>query len=176
MKKISIFIFLLLVISLGFCNSAFGATNDMVEAQININKTNVQANVDIAKILAEVDRVNLQIQDLVDKAVSKALEINVKEANDISKLESEKTILQADSNKLKEHPEELAKITDKINDCKQEANYAIIKIMENLINVTDIIANNMIDEAAKYGIIVTKEYVPITVNGAVYSVDPLHVS
>lgn len=176
MKKFSIFLFSLLVISFGFCNSVFGATNDMANAKIIIDKTNVQANSDVSIILDKIDMANLQIQDLVDKAVSLASEINIKEANDISKLEGEKAVLQADSRRLKEHPEELARIIDKISSCIQEANYAVIKIMEDLIDVTDKIADNMIEEAAKYGIIVTKTYVPITVDGVIYLVDPLHVS
>ena len=47
--------------------------------------------------------------------------------------------------------------------------------MKNLIKVTDKIAGDMANEAAKYGIVVIQEYIPVTVNGVVYMVDPLKV-
>ena len=176
MKKLTIFLFSLLVISFGFCSSAYGATNATVKVDTKIQASDVQAKAGVADILDLIDRTNVQIQGLIDEAMLKTSEITSKEASHLNELESERAILQADSKRLEENPEELTKITEEINYCKQEANYAIINIMEELIRVTDKIANDMVIEAAKYGIIVIKEYIPITVDGVTYMVDPLHVA
>ena len=171
MKKFTIFLFSLLVISFGFCNSVFGATNDMGKVE---PKTNV-TEADIANILDKIESTNVKIDDLIHKAILKTSEINLQEAKDISTLESEMAIFQADSERLEENSENIDNIRDEINNCKQEANCAIISIMEELIKVTDKIANDMASEAAKYGIIVINEYIPVTINGVVYWVDPLRV-
>ena len=167
MKKFIVTMFFLLALSFGFCNSAFASTNDVAKSD--------PKNVEVTNILDKIDKTNVQIQNLIDEAVAKTSAITVKEAKDVSKLENKKAILQADSARLAAHPEDLTQINDKINICKERANYAIINIMKNLIKVTDKIADDMANEAAKNGIIVIQEYIPVTVNGVVYMVDPLKV-
>ena len=116
--------------------------------------TNDAPNVEVTKILSKIDKTNVKIQDLIDEAILETSKISLKETEDLSKLDNEA----------------------ERNICIQKANCAIIKVMENLIVVTDKIAGDMVKEAAEYGIIVIQEYIPITVNGVTYMVDPLQVT
>lgn len=175
MKKFSIFLFSLFVISFGFWHTAFGATNEIGKAQSNSEVANVQANVqanvdvtsiDLANILGKIDRTNEQIQVLIDKALVKTSEITMKLESNLSTLENEK--LTATS-------EDITKINATIKSSNEEANAQIAIIMRALISETDKIANDMVIEAEKYGIIVINEYIPYKINGIVYLVDPLRV-
>lgn len=117
MKKFTMFLFSLLVISFAFCNhSAFAASN-----------------VKVVNIQAKVDTSNAQIQALIDKGVAKTTKVSSNQKQDI-------------------------------------------QTMTTLINKTNKVANALIIECAKYGTTVTSVYVPITINGITYWVDPMRVS
>jgi len=173
MKKFVIVLFSLLVISFGYCSSAFASTNDTTT--VNTNQIQV-TDVERANILEKIDVTNVQIQNLIDKAILETSEINIKETKDVSNFENEIAILKADGQGLAENQDQIADLTSKINVYKEQANCAIINVMKNLIKVTDKIATDMANEAKVYGIIVIQEYIPVTINGVVYMVDPLKVS
>ena len=164
------------VISFGFWHTAFGATNEIGKVQnetavTNSVVANVQAkvdvtNIDVANILGKIDRTNEQIQVLIDNALIKTSEITNKLESDLIKLENEK---------LTATLEDITKINATMKSYNEEANAQVAIIMGALIWETDKIANDMVIEAEKYGIIVINEYIPYTINGVVFLVDPLRV-
>jgi ribosomal protein L18E len=150
------------VVSFGFWHTAFGATNEMGKVQ---SETAVTSS-DITNILDKIEMTNVQIQDLIDKALVKTSGITIQLANETSILEDQK---------LNANPVDIGKINAEIKNFNQEANDQIAIIMNQLIEETDKIAKDMTIEAATYGIIVINEYVPYKINGIVYLVDPLRV-
>jgi len=119
----------------------------------------VLLNVD--PIYDKVDKKDAKIQKEIDQAVKQAQHLIDQFHKDIEKLER-------DEDGLQKHPEKYTQLADKLKS-------DIEKLIRDLVNNTDKIAEKIVIDAAKKGIVVINEYILIQIGDQYILIDPCRV-
>lgn len=147
-KKISLVLSLLLMLSL-FMPAVYAEDN---------SKFN-----DIVKMVEET---NLKIEEEIQKSIEKADYEIAKCEEEIEKLYEERT--EADE-------EELVEIDNKILEFETKLSLNLDEIINDLIEDTNKLANEMVEKAAEEGITVICELIEVEIGGRSVLIDPLKI-
>jgi len=180
MKKLSLFITAILIMSFIIIPTSFVQAASMDEIIKSVEQTNVQINEEIEKAVyaaqGALDDYNYDLMVLLNgKETSKIYEVSSRIQYSLKEIEvrSEKhgTLLNRvlESNKVTNiNYEELQKLEDNYN-------AEIDSIINNLLEVTNSMSAKMIEAAANEGITVYCDWVEVTLGGRTILVDPLRI-
>ena len=181
MKKLSLIITAVLIMSFIIIPTSFVQAASMDEVIRNVEQTNIQINEEIEKAVyaaqGALDDYNYDLMVLLDgKEISKIYEVSSRLQYSLKELEvrSEKqgTLLKRifECNKVANiNNEEIQKLEDNYN-------AEIDRIINNLLSVTNSLSAKMIEAAANEGITVYCEWIEVTLGGTTVLVDPLRIA
>ena len=180
MKKISLFITAILIMSFIIIPTSFVQAASMDEIIKSVEQTNVQINEEIEKAVyaaqEALDDYNYNLMGLLKGTeLNKVEEALIQIQNGLKSIE----VRNEKHEILLERIEDFNKITninnEKINKLEDKYMSEIDRIINNLLEVTNRMSANMIEDAAKEGVTVYCEWVEVTIGGRTILVDPLRI-